>query len=84
MSIDQYLTIEDLLMSLINKTSLHMATGFIEDTSETHLNEVPVVVNEFGGTAYVEIDKSGIYLSHSTLQQLLLMVELHQRRINTF
>lgn len=61
-----------------------MATGFIEDNSDTHLKEVPVVLHECGGGAYVEIDNSCIYLSHSTLQQLLLMVELHQRRINTF
>jgi hypothetical protein len=71
-------------MSLINKTSLHITTGFIEGNGDTHLKEVEVVLHECGGGAYVEIDNSCVYLSHSTLQQLILMVELHQLRINAF
>lgn len=70
-------------MSLVNKTSMHLTTALYSGTDYTEISETKVNVIEHGGMAYVEIGSSGIYLPHSTLAQLTLMVELHQRRIDT-
>lgn len=70
-------------MSLVNNTTLHVTTGLFGDSEDTFVEEVSIKVIEHGGTAYVEVAGSGVMLSHNTLGQLTLMVELHQRRINT-
>ncbi len=70
-------------MSLVNKTSMYLTTTLYSNTDDTETTETQVNVIEHSGVAYVEVDASGVYLSHSTLAQLTLMVELHQRRIDT-
>lgn len=71
-------------MSLVNKTSMYLTTALYVGTDDTETRETQVNVIEHSGMAYVEVDASGVYLSQSTLAQLTLMVELHQRRIDTY
>lgn len=71
-------------MSLINNTTLHITTGLYPNSGDTEVEELQIKLIEHDGVAYVEVAGTGFYLSHSTLQQLTLMVEVHQRRINTF
>ncbi len=70
-------------MSLINNTTLHFTTGFFQSSDDTTTDELDVGLIEHGSIAYVEVNKSGVFLSEDTLEHLQLMLELHQRRINT-
>lgn len=73
-------------MSLVNNTFLHMTTGLLSDpinAPDTTVEEIPVKVIEHDFVAYVEVNQSGIYLTKHTLEHLMLMLELHQRRIDT-
>lgn len=70
-------------MSLTNNTTLHFTTDFIENSDDTTIEELDISLIEHGGIAYVEVNKSGVFLSEDTLEHLQLMLELHQRRINT-
>lgn len=70
-------------MSLTNNTTLHFTTGFFQSSDDTTTDELDVCLIEHGGIAYVEVNKSGVFLSEDTLEHLQLMLELHQRRINT-